>query len=185
MGATPALPPPAGSAARRAQDAFREYLTHHEEVGATYGGGRRYDRALAVIGASPGAVSPPSEDATPALELPAAAQKRPPAGMPTVRPSVRRARDLPVPQELLEKTADTAMLVAEPSGATSFDIVFKDELFRELACRVTVGEGGVEAVFRVHDDNARRLLEAESGRLRARLVERGLRVQAVRVEVGE
>jgi flagellar hook-length control protein FliK len=88
-----------------------------------------------------------------------------------------------VSQDLLESAADSAMLRTEPDGTTSFDIAFSDELLSDVACRVTVAGGRVVAIFRVKDDNTRRLLEAEAGRLRVRLEERGLRVEEVRVEV--
>jgi len=41
----------------------------------------------------------------------------------------------------------------------------------------------VVATFRVHDVNLRRLLEAESGRLRVGLEARGLKVAEIRVEI--
>ncbi len=108
---------------------------------------------------------------------------RPPPGVPTVRPSApaRRGPEA-VSQERLEETAESLMLISDGEG-TSFDIAVRDEIFDELSCRITLKGGEVVATFRVRDQNLRRLLEAESGRLRAGLEERGLRVAAVHVEV--
>jgi hypothetical protein len=167
-------------------------------------GGRRYDLALSKVDlpplaqptattpsndssvADPGVNGPgeagdsPSDDPQPAGSLP----PRPPPGSPFVRPPVSRpAGPEAVSQDLLESAADSAMLRTEPDGTTSFDIAFSDELLSDVACRVTVAGGRVVAIFRVKDDNTRRLLEAEAGRLRVRLEERGLRVEEVRVEV--
>jgi hypothetical protein len=108
---------------------------------------------------------------------------RPPPGVPAVRPPVRRGTPDTVPQELLQTAADSAMLSADPDGTTSFDIAFSDELFENLACRISFADGRIVATFRVADDNTRRLLEAESRALIARLEDRGLKVQEVRVDM--
>jgi hypothetical protein len=103
-----------------------------------------------------------------------------------VRPSVRKKEADPEPSaasRMLESTARNAMIVEEPGGGTSFDITFRDDVFEDLACRITIHGERVIAVFRVQNQNLRRLLEAESGRLRAQLEGRGLRVEEVRVEV--
>jgi flagellar hook-length control protein FliK len=88
-----------------------------------------------------------------------------------------------VSAELLATAADSALLSTDDAGTTSFDIAFDDELFADLACRISVSQGRVVATFRVRDVNLRRLLEAETPRLRARLEERGLKVGEVRVEM--
>jgi hypothetical protein len=169
----------------------------------SFGGGRRYDLALSKVGRGAPAppqvetmepVAPPTQPepetveaedpeespAEDAADVPA----RPPPGAPFVRPPVTRGPGPEaVSQDLLETAADSAMLRTDPDGTSSFDIAFSDDLFHDLACRITVNDGRVVATFRVHDDNTRRLLEAEAGRLRVRLEERGLRVGEVRVEV--
>jgi hypothetical protein len=170
----------------------------------SFTGGRRYDLALSKVetpplakptatvpsgnslGAGPGVKvtedsgDSPSGDPRPSGSLP----PRPPPGTPFVRPAVSRpAGPETLSQDLLESAADSAMLRTDPDGTTSFEIAFSDELFSDLACRVTVAGGRVVAIFRAQDDNTRRLLEAEAGRLRVRFEERGLRVEEVRVEV--
>ena len=77
---------------------------------------------------------------------------------------------------------DTTMLIANPDGTAAFEIAFDDEVFQNLACSITVGPAGIIATFRAPDVNTRRLLEAEAGKLRVRLSERGLKVAEVRVE---
>jgi hypothetical protein len=89
-----------------------------------------------------------------------------------------------VDEAALAQLVDTSMLVANPDGTAAFEIVFDDEVFQNLACSISVGPQGVVATFRVADANTRRLLEAEAGRLRVRLSERGLKVAEVRVESG-
>jgi hypothetical protein len=157
-------------------------------------GGRQYTLALSkVVGgdeAEPAAVDSAAAAVAPMplaeqVIPPRARPDRPPPGAPTVRPAVQRKSDPgAVSQDLLEGTADTAMLVANPDGTTSFDIAFNDDVFPNLACRITIADGKVVATFRVEDQNLRRLLEAEAGRLRASLEDRGLKVAEVRVEVG-
>jgi hypothetical protein len=108
---------------------------------------------------------------------------RPPPYAPTIRPSPRRAEPTHVDNAHLATAADTALLSARPDGGYAFEIAFSDELFHDLACEIQVGQDGkVVAVFRVGDNDTRRLLEAEAGRLRAQLEERGLVVAGVRVE---
>ena len=147
--------------------------------------GRHYDLALSKVDSpTPGTGETEAcfVESTPEPEdLP----ERPPPGVPTVRPAViRKSRPETVPQDLLEGTADSALLVADPEGGTSFEIAFNEDVFPNLACRITVIGGKVIATFRVADQNLRRLLEAEAGRLRASLEERGLKVAEVKVEVG-
>jgi hypothetical protein len=110
---------------------------------------------------------------------------RPPVGMPALRAPVRRAVVLqPDAEALLSQTAETALLRTEDDGAMSFDVAFVDDVFVDLACTVSVHRGCATATFRVRDDNARRLLQAEAGRLRAGLEARGLKVKEVRVLQG-
>ena len=173
-----------------------------------FGGGRRYDLALEKVGllsneketraAGPVttavAVSLAQEaETTRAADLSSApvsltskgAAVRPPPGAPVVRPSVAAPSAVDVvPQELLQTTADSALLTNNPDGTVEFDIAFSDELFDEMACKVSIAKDGrVVATFRVHDVNLRRLLEAESGRLRVGLEARGLKVAEIRVEI--
>ncbi len=108
---------------------------------------------------------------------------RPPVGaVATVRPSVGRATEpLPKLEELLASTAEDLTLVNEPDGGVAFEIIIRDEVFSELVCRVAVRDHRVTAIFKVGDMNLRRLLEAETGRLRASLSERGLMVDEIEV----
>lgn len=112
----------------------------------------------------------------------ASAMARPPAGAPAVRASVAEPRAETVPQTALETAADGVMLLQQPDGSTAFEIDFSDATFADLTCRISFTNGQVRALFRVPDADARRLLESEAGRLRARLEERGLRVDAVEIE---
>ncbi len=110
---------------------------------------------------------------------------RPPPGAPVIRPSVPAPRGAQaVDAAALETLADSGFLSANPDGTASFEIAFNDDVFSELACRISIKDGAVIATFLVGDVNTRRLLEAEAGRLRARLEQRGLRVSEVRVEMG-
>lgn len=117
-----------------------------------------------------------------AADLDGAANPRPPPGAATVRPS---APVPSVPPELdrgmLEGMAESAMLWSGVDGTTSFDIAFNDDVFDSLGCSIVIEDNEVIAVFRAEDRNTRRLLEAEAGRLRAQLEERGLRVREVRI----
>jgi hypothetical protein len=110
--------------------------------------------------------------------------QRPPPFAPMVRPSPpKRTGAERVDQATLSGIVDTSMLVASPDGSASFEIAFDDEVFQNLACSITVTPAGVIATFKVEDANTRRLLEAEAGRLRNQLADRGLRVADVRVEM--
>jgi hypothetical protein len=161
----------------------------------SFGSGRRYDVALSMVDDREEGTAVPApvdvEEVTEVMAAPEPAgsspsspepQERPPPGAPTVRPAVARQRPETVPQELLETAADSAMLSTNPDGTTSFEIAFSDDLFDNLACRISFVDGRIVATFRVADDNTRRLLEAESRALVARLEDRGLKVQQVRVE---
>ena len=131
----------------------------------------------------PGADPESDDQAMPAERgyvAPAGLAARPPPGAPTVRPSTKRKHvPPPVLDELLESTADSLLLVAEPDGSTAFDVAIRDDVFDELACRIAVRDRHVTATFRVRDANLRRLLAAETGRLRVQLAERGLIVDEI------
>ena len=109
---------------------------------------------------------------------------RPPPGTASVRPSV------PAPQpsmragdDVLSNAADSAFFSKNESGEATFELMISDELFENLRCSITVGKGGVNAVFHVgSDQDLRRLLEAESGRPRASLEAKGLRSVTVSIE---
>ena len=123
---------------------------------------------------------PPDEE-----DEPTRITSRPPPFAPMVRPSAPAPKGAElVDQDTLTAMVDTSMLVAQPDGTAAFEIAFDDEVFQNLACTIAVGPGGVIATFRAPDVNTRRLLEAEAGRLRVRLSERGLKVAEVRVEGG-
>lgn len=109
--------------------------------------------------------------------------RRPPPFAPMVRPSPpKRTGPAQVDEASLSAMVDTSMLVASPDGSASFEIAFDHEVFNNLACSITVTPAGVVATFKVEDANTRRLLEAEAGRLRVQLADRGLKVADVRVE---
>lgn len=171
-----------------------------------FGGGRKYDVALSMVMDLDAATQAISDDASvdPAVDAATEAGRTtdrsepvaevtqpfyrppsfPPAGVPMVRksaPPTRRAEA--VSQDLLEQAADTALLMTEGDGTTSFQISFHDDVFADLACTIAVRASRVTATFRVRDENLRRLLEAESGRLRVSLESRGLKVEDVRVVV--
>lgn len=215
LGATPTLPPPKEQpSTERAMEVFARVLARgakerrdrapepvQERVG--FGGGRRYDLALSMLGAQPQSMgddetavmtraqalyaeavvlgeTEPTQVQEPELPL------YPPVGAPVVRPSLKEKKGVQaVPQGLLEDAADSVMLVQDPDGATSFDIAVSDTLFDELSCRITLKDKRVVATFRVRDANTRRLLEAEAGRLRVQLESRGLTVDEVRVILDE
>jgi len=264
LGATPTLPPPRGASAKTAATLFTRAMQRDAAARAqrestqdapspeedaraagggsspSFGGGRRYDLALALVGfgpAGPGggdARDATSYDSGLAAEAPIAAQaqelatgdevtqlwrtdpgvaansaavvkgtepcatppragpslaeaaalpRRPPPGAPTVRPSAPR----PSPDEdadwqtTLNNTAQALQMVAEPDGSTAFEVTLRDDVLQDVTCRVAIREHRLTATFRVADVSLRRLLEGESGRLRARLEERGLHVEEIRV----
>lgn len=111
---------------------------------------------------------------------------RPPPGMAAVRPSVPAPQEVTrVGDEILSTAADSAFFSKNDSGEATFELMISDELFENLRCSITVGKGGVSAVFHVGSDpDLRRLLEAESGRLRASLEAKGLRAVSVSIETG-
>ena len=138
---------------------------------------RRYPKALQRLGFGPAEKS--EVDRSPlATELPAH------FGAPTVRRGVAISRsereDVPP-----EDAAKRAFLAENPDGTHGFQVEIKDELFDNLRCTINLlDDGKVQAIFHVHDDNLRRLLEAESGRLRSQLEEKGLKVSEVTVVMG-
>jgi hypothetical protein len=213
LGATPILPLPLGNAASRVSSTFRRYIDRVHARGEpteplhnapfeesvqppSSSACRRYDVARSKVASV--APSPLDDEPTPVLEAPGFLDKcdatqvqtnttpttRPPAFAATVRPAVRRGEGpAALPQETLEQAADSALLASHPDGSVSFDIVFNDEVFRDLACSVRVKDGRVVATFRARDKNLKRLLEAEAPRLRDQLEAKGLRVEEVRVEI--
>jgi hypothetical protein len=125
-----------------------------------------------------GEVAADDEPTSPGRPVP----NRPPAGAPTVRKSVARPpAPASSPTQLPGSKEDTAVIYTDEAGNRTFQINFHDDVFSHLACSVAFIDGRVVATFTVQDDNTRRLLEAEKGRLRASLESRGLRVQDVRV----
>lgn len=111
---------------------------------------------------------------------------RPPPGMASVRPSVPSpAKPERADADVLAQAADSAFFSTSESGDAMFELMISDDLFDNLRCSISVGKGGVEAVFHVGGDvDLRRLLEAESGRLRASLEAKGLKAVSVRIEEG-
>ncbi|MBN1960354.1 MAG: hypothetical protein JW841_05370 [Deltaproteobacteria bacterium] len=148
-----------------------------------FGSVRRYDLALKLTGVkeeekNPIAKSPESSNNASSDQYDETV--RPPPGAPTIRPSVHRQHQVPPDlDDLLQNTANSLLLVAEPDGATAFDISIRDDVFDELACRIAIRDHTVTATFRVADTNLRRLLEAEAGRLRAQLSDRGFKVDQI------
>lgn len=147
-----------------------------------FGSIRCYDMALAIISASSAAkvIGTATAGSAMAEAMPAVEFDRPPPGVPIIRPPARRRyQPPPALDELLETTADSLLVVTNPDGSTAFDISIRDDVFDELACRIAIRDRRVTATFRVADANLRRLLEAEAGRLRARLSDRGLTVDEI------
>ncbi len=169
LGATPLLPKPKGPRADAAEQAFERTVT----------GRRHYPVAESKVGERP---APDEEDT---LVRPNPIMERPPAGAPAVRPSVQEsAPAMRASSDLLEQTADAAMLQTSPDGAVSFDISISDDVFNDLACRIGVANGEIVATFFAADPNTARLLEAEAGRLRVQLEKKGMRVSRVDVVLG-
>lgn len=138
---------------------------------------RRYPRAhawLDVTAEKKTSTPPPSEDRrTPTLEARVAAQRT------AVRRGLTRPpAPEPVPQALIEATADTAMLVAD-GGVQWFEVAIRHDVFPDLRCKISIRGEEVVALFEAPDANGRRLLEAESGRLRTMLEARGLKVAEI------
>ena len=101
-------------------------------------------------------------------------------------PLVRRGVSVsspPVREEVpIEETAKRVFFGDTPDGGQGFQVLIRDEVFEDLRCSIDVLEGGgVRATFFVRDTNLRRLLEAETGRLRTQLEARGLRVSEILV----
>ena len=110
--------------------------------------------------------------------------ERPPAYAATIRPPIRKPESTPIEdKDKLLAHAQKARIIAEPSGATAFEVSINDEVFQDLTCRIMFHEGQIIAVFKASDKNACRLLEAEAGRLRNRLEAKGMKVAEVRVEL--
>ena len=110
--------------------------------------------------------------------------ERPPAYAATIRPPIRKPENTPIEdKDKLLAHAQKARIIAEPTGATAFEVSINDEVFQDLICRIMFHEGQIIAVFKASDKNACRLLEAEAGRLRNRLEAKGMRVAEVRVEL--
>ncbi len=113
---------------------------------------------------------------------------RPPVGAPTVRasvpePIIENSDSRTRARELIQQGASGLMSVDAGAEGVGFDISFSDDVFVDLRCRITIADGVVAAVFFAPDVHTRRLLEAESGRLRVSLEERGLRVSAIKIEM--
>tara|TARA_Y100001934_G_C11901877_1_gene562611 strand:+ start:53 stop:496 length:444 start_codon:yes stop_codon:yes gene_type:complete len=106
-----------------------------------------------------------------------------PFGAPVVRRGIAVGKEAPedVP---LEDAVKRLFCAENPDGTRGFQIEIKDELFDRLRCSIDIMvDGRVRAIFYVQDHNLRRLLEAESARLRAQLEGRGLKVGEVLVVV--
>jgi hypothetical protein len=148
---------------------------------------RDYPLALSLLPKLPPEYAESAEPAEQPAHTPAQPPRaRPPAGAPSIRPAAVRRRqpaDI-IPQDLLQKASETALMWSEPSGATSFRIDFADDFFQDAACIITVSGKDVVATFYVEDVNARRLLEAESRRLQDSLEQRGLQHATVRIVTG-
>lgn len=130
------------------------------------------------------AVAEPTADALGDASVEASLPVRPPPGVPVVRPSAPVPSPSAVSELDLSQRTDAGMFIQQPDGATAFEVELEDATLGLLTCRVTVRDGRIAAAFVSPDVNTRRLLEAEAGRLRVRLEERGLRVDEVTVAAG-
>jgi hypothetical protein len=100
-----------------------------------------------------------------------------------VRKAVVRAKPQPHTQTSLDhlaSLADAARIGTTSEGAY-IEWAFRDDVFENVLCRVFIQKEGTLAEFVVHNDHHRRLFEAEAGRLRVSLEERGLRNVQVKV----
>lgn len=155
-----------------------------------------WERLAAAVHADPGGAMPhrqgapagglPVDNASDPTEVPAEDPLLIPIRTAHVRAGIARKIPIPtamLPDTLLQETADSAMWVTSPDGASSFEMAMHNELLAcdDLRCRIAVGKGGVVAVFTVSDRNVQRLLEAESGRLRVALEERGFKGVQIQV----
>jgi flagellar hook-length control protein FliK len=152
--------------------------------------GRHYDLALAIAGApeAAGETSPcvealpaaePTLEPAPVTAADEATPARPPPGAPTIRPSARQRQPEAAAAAIPADLGGSMQVTSEADGATTFDLTLPDDLFENLHCQLTLRDHRLVATFRVADVNLRRLLEAEAGRLRARLEERGLKVAEI------
>lgn len=138
--------------------------------------GRRYPRALEVTGGGA-----PKQGQREDHEL---VGSGPGYRTPTIRPGVPVSPVLPPEEVPLHRTAKKVFLGENEDGAQGVSVLIRDDLFENLRCTIDVeSDGRVKATFFVKDTNLRRLLEAESGRLRDSLEARGLKVREVAVVV--
>ena len=138
--------------------------------------GRRYPRALQVTGGCP----PKTLEQKDADSVGNAPGYR----TPTIRPGLPVTPVSPPEEVPLDRTAKQVFLGENEEGAQGVSVLIRDDLFENLRCAIDVeADGRVKATFFVKDINLRRLLEAESGRLRDSLEARGLKVRAVAVVV--
>ncbi|MCK5689330.1 flagellar hook-length control protein FliK, partial [Myxococcota bacterium] len=110
--------------------------------------------------------------------------ERPPAFSPTIRPGVQK------PQRSALRGAEGSLpedgqMVQMPDGGNLFDFEWDDDVIGKIQCSILVHDGEVAATFLASDINARRLLEAETPRLRVQLESKGLRVTKILVRESE
>jgi len=210
LGDKPVLPKPAGVAAKRGRALFEEMLSAARKKAELVNApppahvpvrsDRRYDIAWSLVAALDEETHVdsiaipeilPEDEVTQTfsaetLEDSEATEllERPPVGAAAIRASPPAPPPAAaIDQDLLEQAATGALLIAEDTGDAKFELTFRDELFAdEVACTITMRDGAVLAEFHAADAHTRRLLEAEAGRLRAKLQDRGLRVEEVLVK---
>ncbi len=68
-------------------------------------------------------------------------------------------------------------------GVTEMLLVFKDDVWAGVTCKLRMEPGGVRAVFVAPDDSARRTVDGMADEMLARMRRRGLRVGGYSVEV--
>lgn len=83
-----------------------------------------------------------------------------------------------------DELLDLAAVGEGPDGVTEMLLVFKDQVWAGVTCRLRMEPAGVRAVFVAPDDAARRAVNGMADELLARLRRRGLRVGGYTVEVG-
>ena len=89
----------------------------------------------------------------------------------------------PRPSQAAIDSVQSAFLRQEDAGGMAFDITLDDAVLGAMTLTIAVHEGRATARLEVADVNARRLVDAEQGRLHAALQQRGFKVDAIEVRV--
>lgn len=99
------------------------------------------------------------------------------------RGSPSRPEPPPKPPQATTDSVQSAFLRQEDAGGMAFDITLDDAVLGAMTLTIAVHEGRATARLEVADVNARRLVDAEQGRLHAALQRRGFKVDDIEVTV--